>query len=124
MADVTFRMNSGMHIEAKTDRVCLTETETFFDDQFFESLDMAVNALDNVAAGRYMDSHCMSALRPFLESGTLGTKGTRSGDRLVPDRELRLPAGPTGEKTHHFCTIHSFPTSIDHCMQWARDTPF
>ena len=25
------------------------------------------------------------------------------------------------EKDTPFCTIHSFPTSIDHCIQWARD---
>ena len=28
------------------------------------------------------------------------------------------------EKDTPFCTVHSFPTSIDHCIQWARDTPF
>ena len=112
-------MNAEMHIEAKTDKVC-PETETIFDDQFFESLDMAVNALDNVAARRYMDSRCVSALRPLLESGTLGTKG--HVQVIVPfltenyDSQQDPP-----EKDTPFCTIHSFPTSIDHCIQWARD---
>ena len=89
-------MNLGMYIEAKTDNMCPPETETFFDDQFFESLDMTVNALDNVASRRYMDSHCVSALRPLLESGTLGTKGhvqvivpflTKNYDSLLTARE-------------------------------------
>lgn len=112
-------MNPSMHIEAKTDKVC-PETENIFDDQFFESLDMAVNALDNVAARRYMDSRCVNSLKPLLESGTLGTKG--HVQVIVPfltenyDSQQDPP-----EKDTPFCTIHSFPTSIDHCIQWARD---
>ena len=91
-------MNSGMHIDAKTDKVC-PETETFFDDQFFESLDMTVNALDNVAARRQVHGqplHVSSLAAPRVWDA--GNKGSRSGDRPLLDRELRLPAGPTGER--------------------------
>ena len=34
-----------------------------------------VNALDNVEARRYVDSRCVTNLRPLLESGTMGAKG-------------------------------------------------
>lgn len=51
------------------------ETETFFDEDFWESLDCVVNALDNVEARLYVDSKCVDFARPLLESGTLGTKG-------------------------------------------------
>lgn len=118
-AEVALKMSPGMHIDAKTDKVC-QETEGIFNDGFFESLDVAVNALDNVAARRYMDSRCVGALRPLLESGTLGTKG--HVQVIVPfltenyDSQQDPP-----EKDTPFCTIHSFPTSVDHCIQWARD---
>lgn len=49
--------------------------KTVYTDKFFEGLDIAVNALDNVAARRYMDDRCVSNQRPLLESGTMGAKG-------------------------------------------------
>ena len=52
-----------------------SDTEAFFDEDFWESLDCVVNALDNVEARLYVDSKCVDFARPLLESGTLGTKG-------------------------------------------------
>lgn len=46
-----------------------------FTDSFFESLSLVTNALDNVAARKYVDLRCISAKTPLLESGTLGPKG-------------------------------------------------
>lgn len=51
------------------------DTENFFDEGFWESLDCVINALDNVEARLYVDSKCVDFARPLLESGTLGTKG-------------------------------------------------
>lgn len=52
------------------------ETEkTVYSDGFFQSLDIVVNALDNVAARRFVDSRCVANRRPLLESGTMGGKG-------------------------------------------------
>ena len=45
-----------------------------FDDEFWGSLDVVVNALDNVNARLYVDSRCVYFRKPLLESGTLGTK--------------------------------------------------
>ena len=50
-------------------------TEMIFNDEFFSSLDFVTNALDNVAARKYMDGRCIFYEKPLLESGTLGTKG-------------------------------------------------
>lgn len=36
---------------------------------------MVTNALDNVAARRYVDMRCVATKRPLIESGTLGPKG-------------------------------------------------
>ena len=45
-----------------------------FNDDFWEGLDVVVNALDNVNARLYVDSRCVYFQKPLLESGTLGTK--------------------------------------------------
>ena len=50
------------------------ETEIVFNDQFWESLDFVVNAVDNIKARLYVDSRCVFYEKPLLESGTLGTK--------------------------------------------------
>ena len=46
-----------------------------FDNKFFKTLDLCLNALDNVKARIYMDSRCVRNKIPLLESGTLGPKG-------------------------------------------------
>jgi len=62
------------HIDARLDKVH-EGTVNIFSEKFFTSLDVVTNALDNIAARRYVDSRCVSAKIPLLESGTLGPKG-------------------------------------------------
>ena len=49
-------------------------TEDVFNDKFWGSLNVIVNALDNVNARLYVDSRCVYFGKPLLESGTLGPK--------------------------------------------------
>lgn len=49
-------------------------TEDVFHDEFWNALDIVVNALDNVNARLYVDSRCVYFGKPLLESGTLGPK--------------------------------------------------
>ena len=67
-------MNPHVNVTAFENRVG-PETEQFFNDDFFTSLDGVANALDNVDARIYMDRRCVYYRKPLLESGTLGTKG-------------------------------------------------
>ena len=66
-------MNKFLNCEALKMRVC-NETEEFFNDDFWEGLDFAINAVDNVHARLYVDSRCVFYNKPLFESGTLGTK--------------------------------------------------
>lgn len=50
------------------------QNEHVFDDAFWEGLDMAINAVDNIHARRYIDDQCCYYSKPLFESGTLGTK--------------------------------------------------
>lgn len=67
-------MNPSLQIDAHLHRVG-EATEHIYNNEFFEGLDLVVNALDNVAARMYVDMRIVANERPLLESGTLGTKG-------------------------------------------------
>lgn len=114
------RMNPEMNIIAHEKKVCpQTEAELFSDD-FFKSHDICVNALDNVEARRYMDTRCVSNQKPLLESGTLGPKG--HVQVILPHlTESYNSQRDPGEAGIPYCTLKSFPSNIDHCIQWSRD---
>lgn len=75
-AAAALQMNKDLkgNIIARLDKVH-DGTAHIFTDQFFEGLTIVTNALDNLAARRYVDSRCVAAKTPLLESGTLGPKG-------------------------------------------------
>lgn len=62
------------HVSALLERVS-DSTKDIFSNSFFESLTIVANALDNVAARRYVDQRCVENKVPLFESGTLGPKG-------------------------------------------------
>ena len=96
------------------------ETETLFNDSFFEGLDIVCTALDNVDARLYIDQRCLFYQKPMLESGTLGTKGHTQ--IVVPGKTEHYGATrDPPEKTIPMCTLKSFPNMIEHTLQWARE---
>ena len=118
-AEAAFRINPQVKIEARVDRVG-SETEHIFNTKFFESLDFVTNALDNVDARRYMDQRCVFYRRPLLESGTLGTKGNTQV--VIPHlTESYSSSQDPPEKTIPFCTLHNFPNTNEHTIEWAMD---
>ncbi|XP_063383656.1 ubiquitin-like modifier-activating enzyme 1 [Cydia fagiglandana] len=118
-ARVIKRMNPSMNVLAQENRVC-PETESVYDDHFFEELDGVANALDNVDARIYMDRRCVYYRKPLLESGTLGTKGNTQV--VVPFlTESYSSSQDPPEKSIPICTLKNFPNAIEHTLQWARD---
>jgi ubiquitin-activating enzyme E1 len=117
-ADAARALNADVAIEPLQNRVS-PETETVFDDAFWERLDVVVNALDNVNARLYVDSRCVYFCKPLLESGTLGAK---CNTQVVAPRltENYGASRDPPEKSAPMCTVHSFPHNIDHCLTWAR----
>ncbi|KAL2611067.1 hypothetical protein R1flu_022759 [Riccia fluitans] len=111
-------INPNLKAEALQNRVS-SETETVFDDAFWENLDVIINALDNVNARLYVDSRCVYFQKPLLESGTLGTKCNTQ--MVIPNATENYGASrDPPEKQAPMCTVHSFPHNIDHCLTWAR----
>ena len=118
-AEAAFRINPNVRIDARVDRVGV-ETEHIFNTAFFESLDFVTNALDNVDARRYMDQRCVFYRVPLLESGTLGTKGNTQV--VIPHlTESYSSSQDPPEKTIPFCTLHNFPNTNEHTIEWAMD---
>ena len=108
------KMNPQLNAVALQDRVAPT-TEGTFDDNFWEGLDVVVNALDNIKARLYVDSRCVFFGKPLLESGTLGTKCNTQ--MVIPHWTENYGASrDPPEKEAPACALHNFPHNIDHCL--------
>ncbi|ODV92350.1 hypothetical protein CANCADRAFT_56027 [Tortispora caseinolytica NRRL Y-17796] len=95
------------------------DTETIFDDDFWQPIDIVANALDNVDARTYVDRRCVFFRKPLLESGTLGTKG--NVQVVIPDlTESYSSSRDPPEKSIPLCTLKSFPNQIEHTIAWAK----
>lgn len=111
-------INPHLNIEALQNRAS-PETESVFNDTFWENLSVVINALDNVNARLYIDSRCLYFQKPLLESGTLGAKCNTQ--MVIPHLTENYGASrDPPEKQAPMCTVHSFPHNIDHCLTWAR----
>jgi molybdopterin/thiamine biosynthesis adenylyltransferase len=140
-ANAVQAMNPDINVDA-LELLAMTETEKVFNDDFWigsgkanrDSLDMpglhvtskgglnfVVNALDNVKARKYVDSRCVFYGKALLESGTEGTKFNTMV--VVPGETVSYDEGeadaPEGEAIP-MCTLRNFPSTIIHCIEWAR----
>jgi ubiquitin-activating enzyme E1-like protein 2 len=112
-------MNGSIKIEAHTHKVC-EDTEEIYSDSWWSQQNLIINALDNVQARLYTDQRCVKNRVPLLESGTMGTKG--HVQVIVP--HITANYGATRDPPEAgipFCTLKSFPSQIEHCIQWGRD---
>ncbi|OHT04303.1 Ubiquitin-like modifier-activating enzyme 1 [Tritrichomonas foetus] len=118
-ADAIKVMNPAIVVEAQQNRVG-EESENIYNDDFYNSLSGVCNALDNRETRSYNDTQCVYYNKPLLESGTLGPMAhfqiilphlTPSFNSYVDPPSHGIPE----------CTLHYFPTNINHCTMWARD---
>jgi len=118
-AEATRVMNPAIHIESHTNRVG-PESAATYHDKFYMSLSGVCNALDNVATRLFSDQQCVFYNKPLLESGTLGPKAHYQ--MIIPKMtESYASMADPPEKDIPQCTLHNFPSNIDHCCMWARD---
>jgi ubiquitin-activating enzyme E1 len=112
-------MNPHMNIQVNLNRVGV-ENESIYNEDFYKSVDVVCNALDNVKTRLYIDAKIIEYQKPLIESGTLGTQGnvqvvvpfltqTYSSDQDPPEKSIAI------------CTLKIFPNLIEHTIQWARD---
>lgn len=118
-AEATKAINPQINIIPHENRVG-SETEKYYNDDFYEALDGVANALDNLKTRTYMDRKCVFYRLPLLESGTLGTKG--NVQIVLPSlTESYSQSQDPPEKSIAICTLKNFPNAIEHTLQWARD---
>ncbi|XP_013776079.1 ubiquitin-like modifier-activating enzyme 6 [Limulus polyphemus] len=111
-------IDPSINIECHQLKVCV-ETD-LFNDEFFNQQDLIVNALDNLESRRYMDKRCVENCKPLLESGTMGSKG--HVQVIIPNltEHYSAQSDPSNEE-YPLCTIKSFPSQLEHTVQWALD---
>jgi ubiquitin-activating enzyme E1 len=113
-------LNPDTDVKIFVQKVC-EQTENIFNKSFHSSVDIYLNALDNVDARIYMDSLALKYSKPLIDSGTMGSKGnvqvilphlTESyGSSKDPDEKAGIP----------ICTLKAFPYKQEHTIQWARE---
>lgn len=116
---VGYKPNYDNSIIALKDEVG-SNNEHIFNKNFWSSLDIVVNALDNVAARKYVDSMCNRYDKPLFESGTLGTKCNTQV--IIPyETATYSEIKDQVDNSIPMCTIRSFPSKIEHCVEWGLE---
>lgn len=116
------RMNPELKVEARTQRIA-KETAQVFNEAFWSGLSGVCNALDNVEARIYVDQQCVRYGKSLLESGTLGPKGNTQV--IVPQLTESYASSVDPPQTGiPLCTLHTFPSKIEHTLTWARQIVF
>jgi ubiquitin-activating enzyme E1 len=113
-------MNPDVNVSVYEYKVC-KETEDIFNKDFHNTVDIYLNALDNVDARLYVDKMAIQYEKPLIDSGTLGSKANTQviiphltdsyGSTKDPEEKIGIP----------ICTIKSFPFKQAHTIQWARE---
>jgi ubiquitin-activating enzyme E1 len=112
-------MNPAIRIEAPSNQIG-PESAAMYHDEFYQGLSGVCNALDNIATRVFSDAQCVRYKRPLLESGTLGSKAHMQ--IIIPDMtESYGSQVDPPDKGIPMCTLHHFPSTIDHTCMWARD---
>lgn len=73
--EAALKMNPSASITAYFANIMDTEK---FSIEFFKGFDLVMNALDNLAARRYVNLMCLMTKVPLIESGTAGYLGQTS----------------------------------------------
>ena len=78
-------------------------------------------SLDSVKARGYVDGRCVFYGKPLFESGTEGTKFNSMV--ILPHLTQTYTDGPEDTGTGNaipMCTLRNFPSTIIHCIEWAK----
>ena len=95
------------------------KTGDIFIDEFWENNDIIITAVDNLKARKYIGKKIIFYSKPFIDSGTHGTKGTC--DLYYPGKTVCFDDIPSQEKKEiPMCTLKQFPSETSHCIEWSK----
>ncbi|KAJ2781295.1 E1 ubiquitin-activating protein uba2 [Coemansia javaensis] len=95
-----------------------------YDVDWFARFDLVLNALDNLDARRHVNTMCLAAHVPLIESGTAGYLGQVTAISGGRTECFECRPKPAERKTYPVCTIRSTPSEPIHCIVWAKDYLF
>ncbi|XP_021119388.1 ubiquitin-like modifier-activating enzyme 7 isoform X2 [Heterocephalus glaber] len=98
-------------------------TEHIYGDNFFSHVDGVVAAVDSFEARHYVAARCIHYLKPLLEAGTQGTKGSASVFVPYVTEVYKGPASAEASEDAPtpVCTMRRFPSTYEHTLEWARN---
>ena len=114
-------MNPNFKAEGKQEKVC-KETEEIFDDDFWNNQNFIIYAVDSVDARKYIDNKSIINQKIGADSGTNGTHA--HSNIFVPNKTITYHDIAPNKITQSLpvCTLRHFPSLIEHCIEWSRDS--
>ncbi|XP_053525359.1 ubiquitin-like modifier-activating enzyme 7 isoform X3 [Artibeus jamaicensis] len=122
-AKAACHLNSDLQVNPLTHPL-EPSTEHIYGDNFFSLVDGVAAALDSFQARHYVAARCTHYLKPLLEAGTQGTRGSASVFMPFVTEGYRGPlseAEASEDAPHPVCSVRHFPSTAGHTLQWARD---
>jgi len=114
-------MNPSFKAEGLQAKVC-KETEDTFNEEFWSNQNYIIYAVDSVEARKYIDTKVVFHQKIAVDSGTLGTQA--QSQIIIPYKTVtykdRAPSTVTREIPQ--CTLRHFPSLIQHCIEWSKDS--
>eukprot|EP01064_Diplonema_japonicum_P034075 TRINITY_DN6938_c0_g1_i1.p1 TRINITY_DN6938_c0_g1~~TRINITY_DN6938_c0_g1_i1.p1 ORF type:complete len:571 (+),score=143.89 TRINITY_DN6938_c0_g1_i1:52-1713(+) len=110
-------LNPKAEIKAYYDNVKSQDYEV----EFYKKFDIILNGLDNRSARSHVNRLAMKANIPLVESGTMGYNG--QVQPIIKDETQCYDCFPkqTGQVSFAVCTIHQKPSSMTHCVHYAKE---
>ena len=110
-------INKKMNIKYYTELVCF-QNENIFNDEFWSNQDYIICAVDSIEGRKYIDKMCLKYDKILTDSGTNGVEGRFQ--LIIPyltscinDLDYEVKYAPS-------CTIKSYPTKFEHCVEWSK----
>ena len=97
------------------------ETENIFNRKFWDKIDYVILAVDNIYARDYLNNECHKNSKTFIDSGTNGTAGRVEVVIPYVTEQLKISYKNENKQNSHSCTTKYFPTSINDCIDWAKE---
>lgn len=121
-AEATHRLNADLQVIPLTCPLDPT-TEHIYGDKLFSRVDGVAAAVDSFQARHYVAARCTHYLKPLLEAGMQGTRGSASVFMPHVTEGYRGPAldATSEDAPYPVCTVRHFPSTVEHTLQWARD---
>lgn len=91
------------------------------DHAFYTQYDIVLNGLDNMSARKHVNRMCVAAKVPLIESGTMGFNGQVQPILPHSSECYDCRARPSDRPSYAVCTIHARPTSMVHCVHYAKE---